>query len=115
VAERPDKAPKIVNLALDNPNLTYEFRTGETPDERASRLRREEAEADHKIRKQEAEDAHQRKIELIVVAVVYLTLLASLFIAAFKDPKTGLPEKAMTIIAGIVGALAGYLTGKKSK
>ena len=115
MAERPDKSPRIVNLALDNPNLRYEVKTGESPDERASRLRREEAEAEHRIRAEAAADTHKRRIELIAVAVAFLTLIACFSIAAFKDSKTGLPEKAMTIIAGIVGALAGYLTGKTSK
>jgi hypothetical protein len=32
-----------------------------------------------------------------------------------KDPKTGLPDKAMAIITAIVAASVGYMTGKGSK
>jgi hypothetical protein len=44
VAERP-KGPQNVNLAaLVDPNIAFDFKTAESPEERASRLRREEAE-----------------------------------------------------------------------
>jgi hypothetical protein len=64
VAERP-KGPQNVNLAaLVDPNIAFDFKTAESPEERASRLRREEA-----------EDAHKRRISLIVHVFV-MTIVA---------------------------------------
>ena len=82
-------------------------------------MRREEAEAEHKLRTQEAEDGHKRRIGLIVhifvMVIVAIAFLASVYIAAAGDPKTGLPDKAMGIITAIVAAAVGYMTGKGSK
>ena len=56
VAERP-KESKVVDVAgLIDKGVVFDLRTSEAPEERASRLRREEAEADHKLR-QETEEA----------------------------------------------------------
>ena len=105
--------------ALVAKTIAFEVRTAESPDERASRLRREEAEAEHTLRTQAAEDEHKRRIALIVhifvMAVVAIAFLASVYIAMAKDPKTGLPDKAMSIITAIVAAAVGYMTGKGSK
>ena len=108
VAERP-REPNFVDLdAFTARNVTVSFKTAEMRDERASRLRREEA-----------NDNHQRRITLMVhnfvFAVVAVAFLISWFIVLFKDPKTGLPDKAMGIITAIVAAGVGYITGKASK
>ena len=49
------------------------------------------------------------------MAVVAIAFLASANIAMSRDPKTGLPDKAMGIITAIVAAAVGYMTGKGSK
>jgi hypothetical protein len=119
MTERP-KEPKRVDVSLlTDEKVAFDLRTAETPEERQSRLKREETEAAHKLRTQEAEDAHKRRISLIlhifVVAIVTIAFLASIYIAVDKDPKTGLPDKAMGIIMTIVAAGVGYMTGKASK
>jgi hypothetical protein len=80
--------------------VDFEIKKAESRDERTSRLRRIEAEEDHK-----------RRIDLIVhvfvMAVVAIAFLASAFIAVAKDPKSGLPDKAMGIITAIVAAAVG--------
>jgi hypothetical protein len=119
MADRPKEA-KLVDLSvLVDKKVTFDLRTAEAPDELQSRLRREEAEAEHKLRTQEAEDAHKRRIGLIVhifvMAIVAVAFLASVYIAVAKDPKTGLPDKAIGIITAIVAAGVGYMTGKGSK
>lgn len=54
-------------------------------------------------------------VHLFVITVVAAAFLASLYIAMIKDPKTGLPDKAMGVITAIVAAGVGYITGKGSK
>ncbi len=81
MAERP-KETKVVDVGgLIDKGVVFDLRTSEAPEERASRLRREEAEAEHKRRAQEAEDAHKRLIALIlhifVMAIVAIAFLAS--------------------------------------
>ena len=49
------------------------------------------------------------------MAVVAVAFLVSTYIAVAKDPKTGLPDKAIGIITAIVAAAVGYMTGKGSK
>ncbi len=114
----PDR-PKPVNIGgLIDPSVAFELKT-ETPEERESRLRREEAQAEHELRTQEADDTHKRRISLwvhvFVMAVVAVAFLASVYISVVGDPKTGLPDKAMGIITAIVAAGVGYITGKGSK
>ena len=97
------KATEIVNLAgLIDKGVAFDLKSAEAPEERESRLKREEAEAEHKLRAQEAEDTHKRRISLIVhifvMAIVAVAFLASAYIAVARDPKTGLPDKAMGII-----------------
>ena len=108
MAERP-KETKLTDLGvLVDKKVTFNIKTAEAPDELQSRLRREEA-----------EDTHKRRIGLIVhlfvMAIVAVAFLASVYIAVEKDPKTGLPDKAMGIITAIVAAGVGYMTGKGSK
>lgn len=115
MAERP----RAVNIAgLIDQSIAFELKT-ETPEERESRLRREEAQAEHELRTQEAEDTHKRRIglwvHLFVMTVVAVAFLASVYITVAGDPKTGLPDKAMGIITAIVAAGVGYITGKGSK
>lgn len=115
MAERP----KVVDVAgLIDKGVAFELKA-ESPEERDSRLRREEAEAEHKLRTQEAEDSFKRRINLVVhlfvMTLVAIAFGASIFIAIFKDPSTGLPDKAMGIITAIVAAGVGYITGKGSK
>jgi len=114
VAERS----KALNVADLIDKGAFEFRA-ESPEERESRLRREEAEAEHNLRTQEAEDTHKRRISwcvyIFVMAVVGIAFLASTYIAVAGDTKTGLPDKAMGIITAIVAAGVGYITGKASK
>jgi hypothetical protein len=104
VAERP----KAVNIAgLLDQGIAFELKT-ETPEERESRLRREEA-----------EEVHKRRISLIVhifvMAIVAVAFLASISIVIIKDANTGLPDKAMGIIMAIVAGGFGDMTGKASK
>jgi len=105
--ERPKRVQKLdldTLAALGDISL----KPSETPEERASRLKREEAESEHKHR-----------IELIVhiFALIILTVafVTGICIAAFGDPKTGLPDKAIAMVAGIVVALASYVAGSRSK
>jgi len=103
------KEPKAVDLGgLVGKEINFEVRTAETKDERESRLRREEA-----------EDAHRRRISLVVLvfvmAMVTIAFLVSSYIAATGDPKSGLTEKAMNVITAIVAAGVGFITGKGSK
>jgi hypothetical protein len=88
--------------------VQIEVRPAEIPDERKSRLKREEA-----------EDAHKRLISVIVhifvMTMVASAFIASTYIALAHDPKTGLPDKALRIITAIVAAAVGYMTGKGSK
>ena len=119
MAERP-REPKHVDVAaLVDKSIAFEVRTAESPDERGSRLRREEAEAEHPLRMQAAEDAHKRWIALsahiFVLVVIAVALIVSVYIAITMDPKTGLPDKAIGIIAAVVGAAGGYMTGKAIK
>ena len=104
MAERP----KAVNIAgLLDQGIAFELKT-ETPEERESRLRREEA-----------EDAHKRRISLIVhvfvMALVVVAFATSITIVFVKDANTGLPDKAVGIITAIVAGGFGYMTGKGSK
>ncbi|MGC8641202.1 MAG: hypothetical protein ACP5XB_15150 [Isosphaeraceae bacterium] len=115
MAERP----KAVNIAgLIDQSIAFELKT-ETPEERESRLKRKEAQAEHELRTQEADDAHKRRISLwvhvFVMAVLAVAFLTSAYIAMVGDPKTGLPDKAMGIITAIVAGGVGYITGKGSK
>ena len=119
MTERP-KEPKIVDVsALIDKKVTFDLKTAEAPEELRSRLKREETEAEHKLRAQDVEDAHQRLISLLVhlfvMLVVGVAFGASVYIAIQKDPKTGLPDKAIGIITAIVAAGVGYMTGKGSK
>ena len=110
--------PKHLDLGkfLDPKKVKYELKSPETPDEIRSRLKLAEVEAEHRLRTQEAEDAHKRQISLIVhlfvMAMVTVAFLASTYIAVNGDPKTGLPDKAMGIITAIVAGGVGYMTGK---
>ncbi len=119
VTERSKEMKAVDVAALVDKNISFEVRTAESPDERSSRLRREEAEAQHTRSVQAAEDARKRRITLIVhifvMGVVGIAFLASVNITVAKDPKTGLPDKAMGIITAIVAAAVGYMTGKGSK
>jgi hypothetical protein len=105
--ERPKRSQKIDIEALTALG-EFSLKPSETPEERTSRLKREEAEAKHKHR-----------IELIVhifaLAILTIAFLAGISIAAFGDPKTGLPDKAIAMAAAIVVALASYVAGSKSK
>ena len=120
MVERPND-PKLVDLSkvLDPKKVQYEIKTLEPTEELQSRLRLVEAEAEHKLRTQKAEDALKRRISLMVhvfvMAIVAVAFLASVYIAVAKDPKTGLPDKAMGIITAIVAAGVGYITGKGSQ
>jgi hypothetical protein len=119
MAERP-REPRIVDLGIQvDKSVTFELRTAEAQDERQSRLRREEAEAEHRLHAQAAEDGHKRRlaftIHFFVMAIVTVAFMVSVYIAVAADPKTGLPDKAMGIITAIVAAAVGYITGKGSK
>ncbi|SIO09318.1 hypothetical protein SAMN05444166_2406 [Singulisphaera sp. GP187] len=58
------KQPKTVDLAAFKEVGEFSLKSSETPDEHTSRLTREEAEADHKLRMHEAEETHKRKLSL---------------------------------------------------
>ncbi len=78
---------KIDVEAFINAKTSFKLETAEPADERASRLRREESEEVHKLR-----------IELIVT-IFAMTVLGIAFLAC----------------ASIAAAVGGSLTGKKSK
>lgn len=50
--------------------------------------------------------------ELVTVAGAFLT---SVYVLIAKDPRTGLPDKAIGVITAIIAAGLGYITGKNSK
>jgi hypothetical protein len=119
VTERA-KPPKVVDLGgLLATNVAFDLKSAEAPEERDSRLKREEAEAGHKRLMQEAEEGHKRMIALIVhifvMAIVAIAFLVSAYLTVAGDPKTGLPDKAMGIITAIVAGGVGFITGKGSK
>lgn len=107
MAERSNQ-PEALNPAhLVGKEIDFHYvqKTAEPRDERASRLKRAEA-----------EDAHRHRIEFIlhffamgVLAGVLLICVCFLF---FVDPKS---DKAWGIITAIISATAGYFTGKGSK
>lgn len=105
--ERPKRAQKIdiETLAAFG---EFSLKPSETPEERTSRLKREEAEAEHRHR-----------IELLVhifaLAILAIAFLAGICIAALGDPRTGLPDKSIAMVAGIVVALGSYVAGSRSK
>jgi len=110
VTER-SKQPEALNPAiLVGQGVDFELvqKTPEPRDERASRLRREEA-----------EDAHRRRIDfslhIFVMVIVTITLAVCAYVLVAMDPKTGLPDRAMGVITAIAGAIVGYIAGKKSK
>ena len=101
MAERP-KEPKLADLSsLIGKDIDFDLRWAETKEERESRLRREEAEV-----------AHKRRISLIVhifvMTVVAIGFLASAYIAIAGDSKTALPDKAVNIIMATVAGAVGY-------
>jgi hypothetical protein len=108
MAERPKQPTTIDLLAQFGDQLKIDVRSPESPEERQSRLKREEA-----------EEGHKRRIGLIVhifvMAIVATALFVSSYLAVTGDPRTGLPDKAMGIITAIVAAAVGYMTGKGSK
>ena len=108
MADRPHKDMPMNIDGLTARNLELSLKTAESPSERASRLRREEAEA-----------VHNRQINLLVhravIVSVGMALAACVVVILIRDPKTGLPDKAMNIITAIVAAGVGYITGKGSK
>lgn len=113
-------SPRLVDLnRLADTGYKLTINTPDSLEELQSRLKVAEAEAEHKLRSQEAEGAHERRIALIVhifvMAIVAVAFLASVYIVVAKDPKTGLPDKAMGVITAIVAAGVGYMTGKGSK
>src|SRR4051794_18643290 len=114
-------SPRLVDLnkLANTPGYKLAINTPEPPEEVQSRLKLAESEAEHKLRTQEAEDSLKRKITLMVhvfvMAIVAIAFLTSVYVVVAKDPKTGLPDKAMGIITAIVAAGVGYMTGKGSK
>jgi peptidoglycan/LPS O-acetylase OafA/YrhL len=68
---------------------------------------------------QSAEDDHKRLIALIVhifaLTIVAIAFLAGIYVLVATDSKTGLPDKAIAMVAGIALALASYVAGSKSK
>jgi len=119
VTEHSKELPITDLPALFGRRMTFEARTAESPVERGSRLKREEAEVEHSLRSEAEEAAHTRRLSLLVhvfvMVIVAVAFSASVYIAVAKDPKTGLPDKAMGIITAIVAASVGYMTGKGSK
>ena len=106
--ERSDREKRVDLQALFQKSVKLTMATAESRDERASRLRREEA-----------EDAHNQQINLLVhrsvIVAVAIAMTACVVVTFVQDPKTGLPDKAMTIITAIVAAGVGYVTGKARK
>lgn len=51
----------------------------------------------------------------VVLTVVTGGFFVCTYIVVAKDPKSGLPDKALGVIMAIVAAGVGYITGKGSK
>src|SRR4051794_15374321 len=104
------RKPQVIDLLTQvrEQGLKVEISSPETPEELQSRLRREEA-----------EDSHKHRISLIVhcfgLGMVAIGLGVSAFVVIARDPKTGLPDRALGIIAVIISAAFGYMTGKATK
>lgn len=94
-----------INLVGKGIDFHYVQKTAEPRDERASRLKRAEA-----------EDAHGHRIDLILhlfaMGVWTAVLLGCVRVLFFIDSKS---DKAWGVITVIISATAGYLTGKGSK
>ena len=82
MAEHADD-PKHLDLGrlLDQKKVSFELKSPETPDEIRSRLKLAEIEAEHKLRTQEAEDTHKRRISM-VVHIFVMAIVAVAFLAA---------------------------------
>lgn len=87
-------------LELDKVSGKFEIRAQETPEELASRLRREEADA-----------THGRRTRAGVLAVVLIVWLVAFGVAiqTTSDPTRQLMGSLVTLIFGAVG---GYAVGK---
>ena len=79
----PADDPKHLDLGklLDPKKVNFELKSPETPDEIRSRLKLAELEAEHKLRTQEADNTHKRRINwwvhVFVMTVVSVAFLAS--------------------------------------
>lgn len=100
--------PRPVNLShlIDPENV--EIKTREHPEERASRLRREEADAEHQRKKDFV-------LFIIVAIMVCLVALACLWINLSSNYSPDLQKWASSLLTVIVSAILGYMTGKSSK
>jgi glycerol uptake facilitator-like aquaporin len=109
MAERAGEQPQVdLSKLLDPKKFDIEVKSSEKPEEIQSRLRREEA-----------KEAHERKISLmvhyLVMAMVGVAFLTCVLIVTVKDQNTGLTDKAMGLMTAIISASVGYMTGKGSK
>jgi hypothetical protein len=108
--EEPRKVskPKTVSLShlLDPENL--ELKTRDHPEERQSRLRREEADAEHQRRKDFA-------LFVIVAVMVSVVATACLWVTLSSGYPADVQKWASSLLTVIISASLGYMTGKSSK
>ncbi len=97
-----------VNEVAQRQDVNINIASKEHPDERTSRLKREEEEAKHQ---------HQKDFYLFIVTigVVGLAFLACLFIILSGKYSAETEKTMLALLTLIVGGLVGYLTGKSSK
>lgn len=117
MAERPSSSQADLQKYGKDFDLT--LKPKETPEERKSRLRREEADAEHH-RKREAADAElQRKKELLILWAVLMIVGAMTFVCVVIVFLPGAPPEnskwATMFLTTIGSAGIGYMTGKNSK
>lgn len=108
-----------VGEVVGNQDIDVKISTKEHPDERASRLKREEENAVHQRQREELEAAHQRQKDfylfLVTLGVVAAAFGICGFIVLSGKYNAEIEKMAITLLTLIVGGLVGYLTGKTSK
>jgi hypothetical protein len=109
-------APVDLNQLAASERYAVEIHTIEQVEELRSRLRREEAETEHKLAIERVEAAHRRRIFWAVFSVVVLAGVASMWIVLFESDVSPETEAwARTVASAIVAGLVGYFGGSAVK
>lgn len=103
-------SPRLVDLnrLAHTPGYKLAIKSPEDPTELQARIRTAEAEAAHARRK-------DLLLHFFVMAVVAVAFVLCVFLVLTRDPASGLPDKAMGLIAVIISAGVGYITGRGSR
>jgi hypothetical protein len=103
----PIEIPKLAAQISTELDITIEPR--ESPEERASRLRREEAQAEHERKK----DFILFQVTLAVATLVLLTVVGfSLYCLATPTADAEAKKWAATALTSLITGVGGYLYGK---